>query len=68
VHFAGGPGFYGHPYWGRGFWGWHGSSWVWFGGPYWTTPLYPGWVWIAPQWVWDGNEWVWEDGYWSPSE
>jgi hypothetical protein len=34
-------------------------------GPWWATPAYPGWIWIAPQWVWDGTQWIWQDGYWA---
>jgi hypothetical protein len=60
-----GTAYYDHPYWGRGYWGWYGGSWVWVGGPWWSSPAYPGWVWIGPQWVWDGSQWVWQGGYWT---
>jgi hypothetical protein len=38
---------------------------LWIAGPFWVTPDYPDWIWIAPQWIWDGDEWVWQDGYWA---
>jgi hypothetical protein len=53
------------PYWGHGCWRWGGHGWAWISGPWWVTPDYPGWVWIAPQWTWDGQQWVWQEGYWS---
>jgi len=58
----------GGPHWGRGFYGWHGTAWVWFPGAYWVDSAYPGWLWIAPHWEWDGQEWVWETGYWTRYE
>jgi hypothetical protein len=58
---------WGYPHWGRGFWHWGGASWLWVAGPFWVTPAYPDWIWIAPQWIWDGGEWVWQEGYWAPA-
>ena len=55
------------PRWGRGFWRWGGAGWIWIEGPWWVTPAYPNWIWIAPQWIWDGARWVWQEGYWSRS-
>jgi hypothetical protein len=36
-------------------------------GPWYVSPMYPGWVWVAEQWVWDGEQWVWQEGYWAPA-
>jgi hypothetical protein len=56
---------WGSAHWGRGFYRWGGSSWLWITGPFYVTPNYPGWIWIGPQWIWDGTQWVWQEGYWS---
>ena len=53
------------PHWGRGYWGRRGSAWTWIDFRWWTTPAYPGWIWVAPQWVWDGQQWVRQEGYWA---
>ena len=52
------------PYWGRGYWGWRGDTWLWIDASWWVTPEYPDWIWIGPEWVWDGTQWVLVPGYW----
>jgi hypothetical protein len=59
---------WGSPHWGRGFWLWGGTGWAWYTGPWWSSPAYPGWVWMGPQWVWDGAQWIWQDGYWTNAD
>ena len=62
-----GPHVWAAPHWGRGFWRWGGVGWVWIEGPWYVSPAYPNWIWIAPQWIWDGAQWAWQEGYWAPS-
>ena len=58
----------GAPHWGRGFYVWNAGAWAWYGGQYYVSSAYPGWVWIGPPWVWDGTQWTSQEGYWTTAD